>query len=253
MPGATPARHTSTKAVALACCLLGLAGAAALALLVLLLGTGTVLDVPRLPLGWAWAADLAWLVAFGLQHSVMARDGFKRHWTRLVSPRLERSVYVGLSGLLLLGLSLTWQPLDGPAWWRGPLALLLVPLAAAVGLGLVSRLFDHGSFFGLCQAWSEDGSAPPETLLVAGPYRYVRHPLMACLLVFLWAQPVMPPTLALLSGGLSAYVALGLALEERDLLRRFHPAYAAYRRRVPALVPWRRPIPSAPVEDRTPS
>jgi hypothetical protein len=66
---------------------------------------------------------------------------------------------------------------------------------------------------------------------------------MACLLVFLWGQPVLSPTLALLSGGLTAYIGAGIILEERDLLRLFGPAYAAYRRRVPALVPWRRPAP----------
>jgi protein-S-isoprenylcysteine O-methyltransferase Ste14 len=66
---------------------------------------------------------------------------------------------------------------------------------------------------------------------------------MACLLVFLWVQPVMSTTLLILTGGLSAYIALGLLLEERDLMRRFHPHYAAYRRRVPALVPWRSPAP----------
>jgi protein-S-isoprenylcysteine O-methyltransferase Ste14 len=77
--------------------------------------------------------------------------------------------------------------------------------------------------------------------MLVGPYRFVRHPLMACLLVFLWAQPVMTPTLALLSGGLTVYILIGVLLEERDLLRRFHPDYAIYRRRVPALIPWRRP------------
>jgi protein-S-isoprenylcysteine O-methyltransferase Ste14 len=68
---------------------------------------------------------------------------------------------------------------------------------------------------------------------------------MACTLVLLWVQPVMPPTLALLSGGLTLYVGVGLTLEERDQLRRFGPAYEVYRRRVPALVPWRRPAPPA--------
>ncbi len=64
---------------------------------------------------------------------------------------------------------------------------------------------------------------------------------MVCLLVFLWAQPVMTPTLAMLSGGLTLYIVLAIPLEERDLLRRFGSAYEDYRRRVPAFIPWRRP------------
>jgi len=124
------------------------------------------------------------------------------------------------------------------------LCLLFVPLAGAIGLVLVSLRFDHAGLFGLRQAWQAGREPPPECLLVVGPYRYVRHPLMACLLVTLWAQPVLTPTLALLAGGLTAYVAIGLMFEERDLLRRFGPAYAAYRERVPALLPWRRPAPA---------
>ncbi len=171
----------------------------------------------------------------------MARDGFKRRWTRLMPAHLERSVYAGLSGLLLLCLSLTWQPISGPELWHGPLLLLALPLLAGAGLILVNLRYDHAGLFGLRQAWSAAGPAPPERLLVVGPYRYVRHPLMACLLAFLWVQPVMPASLALLSGGLTLYVGVGLIFEERDLLHRFHSVYAAYRRRVPALVPWRRP------------
>jgi protein-S-isoprenylcysteine O-methyltransferase Ste14 len=230
-------------AVALVCYALALLGAGALAALVLALGLGlwetALVPLPVSP----WVVNAAWLAAFGVQHSLMAREGFKRRWTRLVPADLERALYVGLSGLLLVGLVLTWQPLPGGPLWRGPGWLAVVPLAAGAGLVLVNLRFDPAQFFGLRQAL---GRGPaPDVLLVVGPYRYVRHPLMTCLLVFLWAQPVMPPALAFLSGGLTAYVAVGLVFEERDLLARFGDAYRAYRRRVPALVPWRRPAPPA--------
>jgi protein-S-isoprenylcysteine O-methyltransferase Ste14 len=231
--------------VALACYAVALLGSAALALLVLLLG----LDVrPRwlfLSLPHPWLVNIGWLVAFGLQHSGMARTGFKRPWTRLVPPHLERSVYTGLSGLLLLGLAATWQPLPGDALWRGPPWLVVVPLAAGLGLVLVNRRFDHAGLFGLRQVREKGRPPTPDRLLILGPYRRVRHPLMACLLAFLWAQPVMTPTLLLLDAGLTAYVAVGVMLEERDLVSRFGEAYRSYRRRVPALVPWRRPVPPA--------
>jgi protein-S-isoprenylcysteine O-methyltransferase Ste14 len=188
--------------------------------------------------------NLAWLAGFGLQHSGMARASFKQVWTKVIPPHLERSVYAAMSGLLVLGLALTWQPLDGEAWWRLPVWVVGLPLVAVLALSWIIWRFDHFGFFGLRQAWQQGRPSPPEQLLVIGPYRYVRHPMAACLLVVLWAQPVMTPTLAFLSGGLSIYSAIGLVFEERDLRRRFGTAYEAYRRRVPALVPWR--LPAAP-------
>jgi protein-S-isoprenylcysteine O-methyltransferase Ste14 len=239
---------SAAKPVAVVCYLTALAGAAALAGLVLLLGLDLRPDFLSLP--HPWLVDVGWLLLFGLQHSGMARAAWKRMWAGLVPVRLERSVYAALSGLILLGMTLTWQPLPGDPWWRLPRGLVVLPLAAALALAWVNLRFDHLGLFGIRQAW-EVGPAPaPERLLVVGPYRFVRHPLMACLLVFLWPHPVMPPALALLSGGLSAYIVLGVLLEERDLLRRFGPAYADYRRRVPMFLPWRRPAPPATYPER---
>jgi protein-S-isoprenylcysteine O-methyltransferase Ste14 len=228
------------KAVAVVCYLIALAGAAAFAALVLLLGLD--LYPASLPLPHPWLINVAWLLVFGTQHSGMARDGWKRLWTRIVPPHLERSVYSALSGVILAGMALTWQPLPGPPLWRGPQWLVVLPLTAALGMAWVNVRFDHPGFFGIRQAWTGRSEPAPERLLVIGPYRFVRHPLMTCLLAFLWLQPVMAPGLLLLSGGLSGYIVLGVVLEERDLLRRFGPAYSAYRRRVPMFVPWRRPL-----------
>lgn len=226
-----------TRAAAVACYVVALAGAAALAALVLLLGLDLSPPIAALP--HPWMVNLGWLVLFGIQHTGMARAGFKRFWTRIVPPTLERSLYAALAGLVLIGLGLTWQKLDGGPLWRLPRGLVVLSLTAAAGLAYVNLRFDHLGLFGVRQAWQQD---VPELLLVVGPYRYVRHPLMACLVGFLWLQPVMPPGLALLGAGLSAYIALGLWFEERDLRRRFGAAYDAYRRRVPALLPWRPPV-----------
>jgi protein-S-isoprenylcysteine O-methyltransferase Ste14 len=229
------------KVIAVLCYLLALAGASLLALQVLLLG----LDRWPVRAAWLgvspWLVDVGWLLLFGLQHSGMARQTFKHFWTRLVPITLERSLYSALSGLLLLGVALTWQPLPGEPFWTGPLWISGFALVAALGLVLVNVRFDHAGMFGLRQAW---GTTPaPEELLVIGPYRYIRHPLMSCLLAFLWVQPILTPTLALLSGGLTVYIISGILLEERDLVRLFGSAYRDYRRRVPALVPWRWPAP----------
>jgi protein-S-isoprenylcysteine O-methyltransferase Ste14 len=192
-----------------------------------------------------WLIDVAWLAAFGLQHSLMARACFKRAWTRMISPHLERSLYVGMSGLALLGLCLSWQPLPGPAIWRLPTWVLGAGLAGAIGSSFCCSRFDQLRFFGLRQALQIAGPQAPDDLQITGPYRFVRHPMMSCLLVFFWAQPVLTPTLALLSGGMTVYLMIGSRLEEHDLAERFGPSYEAYRRRVPAFIPWRRPVPPA--------
>ncbi len=85
------------------------------------------------------------------------------------------------------------------------------------------------------------GERGENELFTHGPYRYVRHPLMLSLLCLLWTQPVVTVNLAVFNAGMTLYIAVGVLLEERDLGRRFHPGYAAYRRRVPALLPWRFP------------
>jgi len=238
-----PRTGPGTKLCAVLCYAIALAGAGAFAALVLLLGLDLWPFWVRLP--EPWLVNLGWLLLFGLQHSGMARANFKNSWTRIIPTHLERSVYAATSGLLLLVMVFSWQPLPGVPFWRGPLVLTAVPLLAGLGLAFVNGQFDHAGLVGLRQAWEGGRDPTPERLLVVGPYRYLRHPLMACLLVLLWVQPVMTPTLALLSGGLTLYVLIGLWFEERDLLRRFGAAYAAYRERVPALVPWRPPVPPA--------
>jgi protein-S-isoprenylcysteine O-methyltransferase Ste14 len=223
--------------IALLCYLLAMAGAIVFALFVLLVGTGLWSFAPWLSSGPAWVVDLVWLAVFGLQHSGMARQGFKRIWTRFVPVTLERSVYAALSGVVLLALPIIWQPLPGKPLWRLPLVVVIVPLLAGVGLALINARYDHAGLFGLRQAWGKVEEA--EELIVTGPYRYVRHPLMASLLVFLWTHPIMKPELALLAAGLSVYILIGIVLEERDLQGRFASRYVAYRRRVPMLIPWR--------------
>ena len=229
------------RLIAVVCYLIALAGSGALAFHVLLLGLDRRPEILSLP--HPWLIDGTWLVVFGLQHSGMARTRWKRFWGHVVPPRLDRSVYAALSGALLAGMALTWQPLPGAPLWQWPRGLVVLPLAAAAGLVWVNMCFDHLGLFGLRQAWVQGSDPAPERLLVLGPYRFVRHPLMACLLAFLWLQPIMSPGLLLLSGGLSLYIVLGVLLEERDLRTRFGPAYDAYCRQVPRFVPWRRPAP----------
>jgi protein-S-isoprenylcysteine O-methyltransferase Ste14 len=198
--------------------------------------------------GAAWPAALvgdALLISlFGVQHSVMARRGFKQWWTRIVPELVERSTYVVASSLVLAALMAFWQPIAAPVAWRveGPLAGLLW---AGFGLGWATAaistfLLDHFELFGLRQAFTGLlGRPAPATAQLRTPlfYRHVRHPLYLGFLITFWSVPVMTAGHLLFSTGMTAYILVGIAFEERDLVRQFGERYHAYRRQVGMLLP----------------
>jgi protein-S-isoprenylcysteine O-methyltransferase Ste14 len=222
--------------------LLGIAGMAVLTGYVVVSGLGLW---PRGEPGAGplpWLVDTGWLAAFALQHSGMAREGFKQWLTGHIPAYLERSIYVAASGVLTLAQPLIWQPLPGDNVWEGQYWLMAVSIAGVAGLVMSYRWFDQLSFLGLRQVGIGGAAAAEETVRMDGPYRWVRHPLMVAMLMFLWGQPTMPPELLLLVGGLTAYILVAIRLEERELRRKFGQVYEDYCRRVPALVPWRLPV-----------
>jgi protein-S-isoprenylcysteine O-methyltransferase Ste14 len=225
------------RAFAVAAYLAALIGLAALAAYVL--GSGLQIWPRGDPTdsAWPWLIDLGWLAVFALQHSGMARRGFKD----CLPPQLERSIYVAASGVLTLVQPFIWQPLPGPLLWDGPVWIAAISLTAALAVSVCCAGYDLLTFMGLRQA-GIGAPAVNDTLRITGAYRWVRHPLMLGTLVFLWAQPAMRPELALLNGGVTLYVLVAIRLEERELLRTFGKAYDEYRRRVPALIPWRGPL-----------
>jgi protein-S-isoprenylcysteine O-methyltransferase Ste14 len=173
------------------------------------------------------------LILFAFQHSGMARTAFKNRLGVL-----GRSIYVAASGIVLGAVVLFWQPIPGEPLWHGPIWIVAISLLAALGTGLCCASFDHTRFLGLAQAWT--GTAEVRgPLRIDGPYRHVRHPLMLGLLITIWAQPIMPMELLMMNGGMTIYIVFAIGLEERDLLREFGAEYEAYRKKVPAIIPWR--------------
>jgi protein-S-isoprenylcysteine O-methyltransferase Ste14 len=208
--------------------------------------TPTRLDGPRQgSLAAALAIDVGLLALFAVQHSGMARPAFKRWLTRLVPEPVERSTYVLLSSAALFVLFWQWQPLGGVIWEvPGEAARAAVFAASAAGWLVVlatTFLINHFDLFGLRQVWLAFRGVPYTSLGFATPwpYRLVRHPLYVGWLTVFWAAPTMTAAHLLFAVGMTAYILAAIRWEERDLVAA-HLEYAAYRRRVPMLLPrWR--------------
>jgi len=201
------------------------------------------------PLSHALLINVVLLGIFAIQHSVMARNGFKIWWTKFVPRSVERSTYVLLSSLLLFLLYWKWEPMTGVVWTvENPFGRLVLQLAFWLGWAQVllsSFLINHFDLFGLRQVFlrlrGEEYSPIPfrETAL----YRFVRHPLLLGFLIAFWATPQMTHGHLLFSVATTAYMLLGIFLEERDLVKFLGDDYRQYKREVPMLlpVPWKRP------------
>jgi protein-S-isoprenylcysteine O-methyltransferase Ste14 len=201
---------------------------------------------PTGPFGTALLIDLGLLALFAVQHSVMARPAFKRAWTRIVPEPVERSTYVLASSLALILLFWLWQPLGGVVWdVENPVGRAILWSGFAFGWLLVlltTFLINHFDLFGLRQVWLHLRGRPytPLTFGTPGPYRLVRHPLYVGWLFAFWATPTMTVTHLVFAVMTTAYILVAIQLEERDLVAA-HPEYVSYRRRVPMLIPGRRP------------
>ena len=202
---------------------------------------------PDSPVAIAVVIDVLLIALFGVQHSVMARQGFKRAWTKFVPVEAERSVYVLFASLILIILFLMWRPIAATVWDVHRTALDM-PLWVAFGAGwlivLISTfLLNHFELFGLQQAWLHVHGRAAEPPQMRQPlfYRFVRHPLYSGFFLAFWATPVMTVGHLLLAAGLSAYMLIAIRYEERDLIGLYGKDYEDYRQTAGMLTPrWRR-------------
>jgi protein-S-isoprenylcysteine O-methyltransferase Ste14 len=206
----------------------------------------TIDDGPAPAMTEALLVNLLLMSAFAIQHSVMARQGFKQWWTQFIPKAIERSTYVLFASLCLALLLWQWRPMPSVVW-----RIESPELAAAVtGLSLVgwlivltsTFLINHFELFGLHQVANNlaGKTMPAPRFRTPLFYKFVRHPIYMGFIIAFWAAPTMTVGHLLFAAVTTAYIFVGILLEERDLLDLFGDDYRSYRERVSMLVPWRR-------------
>jgi methanethiol S-methyltransferase len=190
--------------------------------------------------------DVLLLGVFAVQHSVMARRGFKRWWTGFIPPAVERSTYVLAASLAVALLLWQWRPIPSIVWAvDNPSGWILLYLISALGwvtLLTSTFLINHFELFGLQQVFNYWRGARVEPAAFKTPalYKYVRHPLYLGFILAFWATPRMTQGHLLFAAATTAYIFVGIFFEERDLIAHFGDEYRRYRQRVPMILPFRR-------------
>jgi len=187
--------------------------------------------------------NLVVMSIFAVQHSGMARQGFKKLFTRFASPAIERSTYVLLASLSLILLYWQWQPMPTVIWnIEAPVLAGVVTAGGFLGWLIVlysTFLISHFELFGLTQVVTHFAGrvAEPMKFKTPGLYRLIRHPIYLGFIIAFWSTPTMTLGHLLFAAVTTAYIFVGIYLEERDLVAMFGQEYRRYREKVAMLVP----------------
>jgi protein-S-isoprenylcysteine O-methyltransferase Ste14 len=184
---------------------------------------------PREALGPHVGIDVLLFGAFAAHHSLFARDRVKQLITRRLSPSLERSTYVWAASLLFALVCLAWRPVPGGEVYRiEGWAGWVIRSVQILGLFLsyrVATALDVLELAGIRQAL---GQVQKGRVEVVGPYRWVRHPLYAAWMMFVFGSPDMTVDRLTFAGVSSAYILVAIPWEERSLRASLGDGYVRY-------------------------
>jgi protein-S-isoprenylcysteine O-methyltransferase Ste14 len=187
--------------------------------------------------------DAVLLGLFAIQHSVMARPGFKKRWTQIVPQPIERSTYVLIASLVLALLFWQWRPILNVVWSvENSIGSLVLQVLFWVGWGTVllsTFLIGHFDLFGLRQVYLYwVGKAYPESgFKTPGLYKIVRHPIMLGFIIAFWATPRMTVGHLVFAVATTVYILIAVQIEEHDLTNLYGDTYMEYKREVAMLIP----------------
>jgi protein-S-isoprenylcysteine O-methyltransferase Ste14 len=220
---------------------------------VLLLVVGESLGFTLRFVGWSEMQRLLWdallSLFFFVQHSGMVRKSFRRQVTRIFPVHYDNAIYAIASGIALALVAVFWQRSETSILILQGSARTIVSIANLFGvllfiLGAVSlRPFDPLGL-GPIRAHLRGVKYQPGPIIIRGPYRWMRHPLYAAVLLMFWANPDVTTDRLLFNVLWTVWICAATVLEERDLTSEFGAAYIQYKKTVPMLIPWKLPQPA---------
>ena len=173
---------------------------------------------------------------FAMHHSVFARNRVRELVRGVVPHQLERSVYVWVASLMLIGVCYAWRMVPGVLWqvsapWSWAFTAIQV---WAVWLTLRSAaVIDGFELAGLRQIGSQFPDPQSPVFKTTGPYGWVRHPIYLGWILLVFSVGTMTMTRFVFATVSTVYLLIAIPLEERTIRANAGSAYDDYMRRVP--------------------